>query len=579
MRTLGLKIWFWLFLPVSLNAFGQSVHADFNYTVDEEVSSLTYLFYDKSTSTEPIIHHFWTFGDGTSSKKQNPEHQYLTEGIYPLSLQVITADSLVSVKKDTVYVQALAPPTCMAYFTFAYLASSPAYTYAFTDHSVTGNNDSIISWSWDFGDGSHSSVQSPIHQYNSTGNYTVKQDIQTKNGCNSSYSFTISVFNGNSPCAASFSFQQDSTNTLGLYFHDNSQHSTSITSWRWYFDDGDSSVLQDPHHVFPYAGLYMVRLKITTSGGCSDEMTLPVQVGNPQPHNLWGRVYAGPYVIDKCIAYLYKEFNNNYFKPIDTVRLTSVNDTLGVYYFFQIPEGKYRVKVLLPDNSVYWQNFAPTYYGNHESWKYGSTLQLFQDISMANVNLKEITASIGHCQLNLSVVTNTNQIERSNIELLLYNSSGDLVGCSFTDALGEASFDDLAPGTYHLTGDITGFEADFLNIAFAQDFDTIYNVQLTVNQSALTGFFKRPPEISPVWKIYPNPASSQINLVPETASGIFEIEISDVSGRVIERLKRQFFKSETILLDISKLNSGLYLLKIRDIETNKISVKKFIKKL
>ena len=356
--------------------------ANFEYEVLTEISSLTYRFTNISQSNTSIKEYSWNFGDGTSSKQANPEHQYLDAGVYPVSLKIATDDGCSSVYIDTLYVETIIPPGCIAYFTFLRLTGSVDYTYAFSDHSVSGSNDTIISWYWDFGDGSSSSVQNPIHQYMATGIYNVQLTITTKDLCQSSYSHQLLISNGSVTCQASYSATADSlTNPLKVYFHDNSIHSTSITSWNWYFDDGDSSTLQDPVHTFPYAGVYYVRLKINTQGGCSDEISYPISVGNPQPYNMWGRVYAGPYVIDKCIAYLYKQYNNHFYKPIDTVRLTSVNDTLGVYYFFQVPEGEHKVKVLLPSSSQYANDYAPTYYGDNEKWLFGSTLSLFQDIS------------------------------------------------------------------------------------------------------------------------------------------------------------------------------------------------------
>ncbi|ETR68386.1 MAG: hypothetical protein OMM_10580, partial [Candidatus Magnetoglobus multicellularis str. Araruama] len=51
----------------------------------------------------------------------------------------------------------------------------------FTDQSVATQNKSIISWEWNFGDGSESFEQNPVHIYNIAGTYTVT--LKVKNYC------------------------------------------------------------------------------------------------------------------------------------------------------------------------------------------------------------------------------------------------------------------------------------------------------------------------------------------------------------------------------------------------------------
>ena len=54
----------------------------------------------------------------------------------------------------------------------------------FTDQSIALQNENIISWEWDFGDGSTSLQQNPSHIYNSNGIYTVKLTITNSCGQN-----------------------------------------------------------------------------------------------------------------------------------------------------------------------------------------------------------------------------------------------------------------------------------------------------------------------------------------------------------------------------------------------------------
>lgn len=62
----------------------------------------------------------------------------------------------------------------------------------FTDTS-TDSNDSIASWSWDFGDGGQSTAQDPNHTYSSGGTYTVQLTVTDDQGATGSTSQDVTV--------------------------------------------------------------------------------------------------------------------------------------------------------------------------------------------------------------------------------------------------------------------------------------------------------------------------------------------------------------------------------------------------
>ena len=61
-------------------------------------------------------------------------------------------------------------------------ASAPPLTVTFTDSSVP-QNEAIVSWQWDFGDGNTSTEQNPTHVYEDAGTYTVTLVVTDSNGC------------------------------------------------------------------------------------------------------------------------------------------------------------------------------------------------------------------------------------------------------------------------------------------------------------------------------------------------------------------------------------------------------------
>ncbi|MCI5057620.1 MAG: PKD domain-containing protein, partial [Flavobacteriales bacterium] len=125
----------------------------------------------------------------------------------------------------------------------------------------------------------------------SNGDTTEKTDISTSNlyfltatnsrGC--AFVDTIDVtINGTAPVTG-FTFQSvcqgDSTIFIDTsYTVDNS----NIVQWSWAFGDGDSSILDNPKHLYLDTGLYTVTLNTLTDSGCSNENSGIIQI-NPNP--------------------------------------------------------------------------------------------------------------------------------------------------------------------------------------------------------------------------------------------------------------------------------------------------------
>lgn len=79
--------------------------------------------------------------------------------------------------------------TCEALFTF----DGTPVTIHFEDLSTHAPNDPIISWDWDFDDGSGSSQQNPVHTFPEPDRYDVVLQITTQSGCNSQIEIRIEI--------------------------------------------------------------------------------------------------------------------------------------------------------------------------------------------------------------------------------------------------------------------------------------------------------------------------------------------------------------------------------------------------
>jgi len=562
-----------------VQASEQGCSANFSFSIDYSVSSFTYQFIDQSSSSNNITSWDWNFGDGALSAFQNPEHQYLNEGVYVVRLQISCSDGSSDTFSDTIKVTKVVPPNCTAYYTYSVDSANPVI-FHFTDHSLSPN-DTITSWQWNFGDMSiGSTLQNPFHQFAAVGNYYVTLSINTSGGCSATYGDTISVVNSAPACNANFTYKADSVsgNLNTIFFYDQSTAADPIISWHWNFADGDSSTSQNPAHIFPFAGIYDVSLTIKTQGGCSSTSHYPIQVGNPQRYNIWGRVYLGNQTTDKCIAYIYKEFNNGYIVPVDTVRLTSVNDTLGVYYFYQIPEGVHKVKVLLPSNSNYYDKYAPTYYGNNLFWNNTATINLFQDISLANVHLEAVNQLTGTNKISGAVFKNGNQIQKSGIQILLVGPAQEVFRYTYSDNQGNYSFDDVPTGNFYVYAEVTGLYATPAYMSL-QNYDTLYNVNINLSKTqAITSIDELAESKEKLSvKSYPNPVQNILHFeFNQPMSRFVSYQILNGMGQII-RAGQMEVNNKNAELDLADFSSGFYMIHFYSDSGKETVIKRFIK--
>jgi PKD repeat protein len=153
--------------------------ADFTVDNGEPFPDDEVRFADFSTQGSwPITQWRWDFGDGTTSTARNARHTYAEPGVYTVTLTVIADDGSASPPSDALtrvdYITVL-DPSPIADFTAAPQSALAGETpVTFTDLSVPGeDNAAIVSWLWDFGDGTTSGDRNPVHVYQQGGSYDV----------------------------------------------------------------------------------------------------------------------------------------------------------------------------------------------------------------------------------------------------------------------------------------------------------------------------------------------------------------------------------------------------------------------
>jgi len=244
----------------------EDIHPDFSITSDTCVAA-DVEFQDLTTSMGEMADRWtWYFGDGDSSKQQNPMHFYEGAGDFLVTLDVGIRHCDTTVTKPLRYFPA---PNSIEISPEEVTACGES-ELDFNHISSPINNEYTVKWL--FGDGDSSLQNSPSHFYDSVGNYNITLEITSPIGCTATSLFEnwVRIV---PPLEADFAFTYDSCNAEPVDFLDLSQaNGNSPTSWQWLFGDGGSSDLQNPTHLFQRAGTQIITLNVAL-GECEGSVT------------------------------------------------------------------------------------------------------------------------------------------------------------------------------------------------------------------------------------------------------------------------------------------------------------------
>ncbi|MDP6908344.1 MAG: PKD domain-containing protein, partial [Flavobacteriales bacterium] len=145
----------------------------------------------------------------------------------------------------------------------------------FDDDSYSALGD-VVSWDWDFNNGTTSTDQTPgAITFNEAGTYTVVQTIVDAAGCDASDSLEITVY----PNPIADFIPAEVCEGAATEFTDQSSVSSGlISNWDWDFGDGSSDNGNIVSNIYTVAGTYTASLMVTTSNGCVDSTNEEVTV-------------------------------------------------------------------------------------------------------------------------------------------------------------------------------------------------------------------------------------------------------------------------------------------------------------
>ena len=227
------------------------------------------IFTDKSIGADSWN---WNFGDGTTSTLQNPTHTYSSVGTFTVTLTVFNLTTGCDYTKTT----QIRVANEMAMFSASALELCRNTSTIFTATSIQGT-PAIVSFEWNFGDGSLDTGNNITHTYIQKGLYTVSLKITDINGCTDSIVKNNYIKVGG-PTAAFVPATPGSCLNAAVTFKDLSIPDVThpISKWYWNYGDGTKDTLTTPPflHLYATSGIFSVALEIKDSFGCTDSSTL-----------------------------------------------------------------------------------------------------------------------------------------------------------------------------------------------------------------------------------------------------------------------------------------------------------------
>ena len=228
-----------------------------------------------------IVSYDWNFGDDTTGTSDSPTHTYLSGGTFTVTLTV-TDDAGDTDADSSIATIGLGnqPPVADANGPYSAMVGD---TVAFDGTGSSDPDGNIVSYSWDFGDGSTGTGPNPTHAYATAGTFNVTLTVTDDNNATDSAGSIAVIAEQpvNQPPVSDPNGPYTGTVGASISFDGSgsSDPDGNVVDYSWDFGDGNIGTGVSPNHSYSIDGNYNVTLTVTDNTGDTDSATTTASIG------------------------------------------------------------------------------------------------------------------------------------------------------------------------------------------------------------------------------------------------------------------------------------------------------------
>lgn len=234
-----------------------------NFTADKVIACMPATVQFTDQSTDPgggsIVGWEWDFGDGTTSTARNPQKTYAAPGFYTVFLKITSSTGCENTIGRYRYIRVVSGVTADFRSVNDSLCRAPFRVNFFNETSGPG----LISYNWDFGNSTTSTLQNPTAVYAAGGSYNVQLIATSEYGCSDTVVKAVNIAGSNT------NFNAPDSACLNQPVTFTNASSPVPLAARWDFGDGTASSQINATKSYAAPGTYTVKL-VNTYANCSD---------------------------------------------------------------------------------------------------------------------------------------------------------------------------------------------------------------------------------------------------------------------------------------------------------------------
>lgn len=222
----------------------------------------------------------WDFGDGTTGSGQITTHQFRTIANFSVSLTVADLRGATARVTKLIAVIAGIPPTVPDFTVSPNPPPTNVDVFFNATSATAATGRTIVSYSWEFGDGTGASGSIVSHKFAGPGEFSVTLTVTDDAGSKTQKTQKITVGGTTAEPSAEFTPTKNGLTVTVNASASKPSTGATIVNYKIDYGDGNFENVSGPiqSHTYAVAGTYTILLEITDSNGKKASITHPITV-------------------------------------------------------------------------------------------------------------------------------------------------------------------------------------------------------------------------------------------------------------------------------------------------------------